>query len=116
MPRGLVVAALACVALACATDVDLGVRIESAAEPGDWRLPSDVERIGNGMYVPYDDAGPWAGGANCTGGLTAGARYLANVLDHRFPGIRDIYGYACRMNTGDTSQMSVHGTGRALDV
>lgn len=109
--------ALACAAIAaCAAERDLAVSIEAAAEPGDWRLPADVERIGNTMYVPYDEAGPWRGEAGCAGGLTPGARYLANLLDRRFRGIDRIYGYSCRANTGDTSQMSVHGTGRALDI
>lgn len=33
-----------------------------------WTLPPEVVARGRMQDVPYEDAGPWAGGANCSGG------------------------------------------------
>ncbi|MBI5160227.1 MAG: thrombospondin type 3 repeat-containing protein, partial [Micrococcales bacterium] len=38
------------------------------------------------------------------------------TLAATFEGIDSVGGYSCRQNTGNTSQLSVHGTGRALDL
>ena len=61
----------------------------------------------------YDDAGPWNGGASCTGSLTPGAQALGELLVTEYGG--SFQGYNCRPNTADGSQLSVHGTGRAVD-
>jgi hypothetical protein len=64
--------------------------------------------------VRYDGGGPWSRD-RCTG-FTPGARVLARFLQARFPGITKIGGYYCRPNTANESLLSLHGTGRALDV
>lgn len=66
--------------------------------------------------IPYDDVPAWDGGAHCTGSLTPGARTLSTYLRAHFHGISSIGGYSCRPNTANTSRMSVHGSGRALDI
>lgn len=61
----------------------------------------------------YDSAGPWNGGAACSGGFTAGARAAGEALVAKLGG--SYQGYNCRPNSGAPSQLSVHGTGRAVD-
>lgn len=61
----------------------------------------------------YDDAGPWNGGRNCSGRLYPGTEALGEALKARWGG--SYGGYSCRPNTADASQLSVHGTGRAVD-
>lgn len=62
----------------------------------------------------YDDAAAWAGGRNCTGGFTRGAKRLQDWIRANF-GPQKIQGYSCRPNTADTSKTSIHGVGRASD-
>jgi hypothetical protein len=81
-----------------------------------WVIPANVAAIGDQQYVAYTGAGSWSGGANCGGGLLAGTRELGDYLKVTFSGITSYGGYACRPNTANTSQLSVHGTGRAIDV
>jgi hypothetical protein len=87
-----------------------------AANVRGWTIPADVAAIGDQQYVAYTDAGPYSGGRNCGGGLLAGTRELGDYLQANFAGITGYGGYACRPNTANTSQLSVHGTGRAIDV
>lgn len=61
----------------------------------------------------YDDAGPWDGGAHCSGTFYPGTEALGEYLVGRFGG--SYGGYSCRPNTADTDKLSVHGTGRAVD-
>jgi uncharacterized protein (TIGR03382 family) len=72
-------------------------------------------RLGSGV-VRYDDVPAWDGGAHCAGGITPGGRTLSTFLRGHFDGISTIGGYSCRPNTANTSKMSVHGSGRALDI
>lgn len=69
----------------------------------------------NGVRV--DGGLPWAGGANCTGDFTAGASALSDfVLATWQPPVTSVGGYDCRPNTANTSEVSIHGLGRALDI
>ena len=52
----------------------------------------------------------------CSGGLTIGAQSLREVILSKWPAIKDIGGYACRANTANPSELSVHAVGRALDI
>lgn len=107
-------------ALACgqgsAGGEDVGSAGSGVAIEGPWRLPANVRAAGAQASVTYDDAPRWTGTNACTGGLTSGARRLGAMLRSRFGGISSVGGYACRRNTGNGSRMSVHGTGRALDL
>jgi hypothetical protein len=90
---------------------------ESAlAESGRWALPSEVLAAGKTVRVTYDDAPKWTGSAACGGRLLPGGHKLGEYLLTHFAVVTSVGGYACRRNTADASRMSVHGTGRALDV
>ncbi len=109
-------AALAVVATACGTDEQVGKLEEALSHPGAWDIPADVVAAGDTQYVEYTGAGAWVGESACSGSMTTGARALRDWLMASFPQISSIGGYSCRAIVGDSSQMSVHGTGRALDV
>lgn len=61
----------------------------------------------------YDGAPAWDGGAHCSGKFFPGTEALGEYLKDRFGG--SYGGYACRPNTANESEQSVHGTGRAID-
>lgn len=62
--------------------------------------------------VKYDDA---SGG--CKGGQTVGAQSLSDVVMKKYsPPVTSVGGYSCRANTADSSQLSIHAMGRALDI
>jgi hypothetical protein len=88
--------------------------------PGRWFFPDWVSRIARTQYVPVTNAGPWRGSSGCSDYFTRGAADLSNFLQQNFGGIRAIQGLSCRpINCGNgctSSQMSVHSTGRAIDI
>lgn len=88
---------------------------EKAARAGRWLLTPDVENAANTQYVAYEGAPPYNGGRNCGGSLLAGTRELGQYLVDNFAGARSYQGYNCRQIRG-SSGMSLHGTGRALDI
>ncbi len=88
---------------------------EKSARSGRWQLTSDVQSAAANEYVAYEGAPSWNGGRNCGGGLLAGTRQLGQYLVDNFPGARSYQGYNCRQIRG-SSGMSLHGTGRALDI
>jgi hypothetical protein len=63
----------------------------------------------------YDDPGAWTGPAGCAPGFTAGAAALSAWLEAHYHYTRSIGGYACRQNTANPAQMSLHAEGRAVD-
>lgn len=92
------------------------------ADGDDEPTGSSTDAIGSRWQPPqtsqtgtYTDGPPWNGGRSCSGGLKPGARARGDQLAARF-GISDVQGYACRPNTANKSQLSMHGTGRALDI
>ena len=90
--------------------------VSEIAISGRWLAPSSTLAAGDRQTVGYDEAGAWNGGRNCGGGLLAGSRQLGDHLRARFRGVSRYEGYACRQNTASAGQLSVHGTGRAIDV
>ena len=105
------------VAAACSAPGESSASSESAlAESGRWALPSAVLATGKTVRVAYDDAPKWTGSAACGGKLKPGGHKLGEYLLDHFAVVSSVGGYACRRNTADASRMSVHGTGRALDV
>lgn len=80
-----------------------------------WVLLPDVRATGDAQTVRYDSPPAWVNGANCTS-YTAGAAELKRHIEVTFPGVDAIGGYACRANSGNPSETSVHGVGRALDI
>jgi len=81
-----------------------------------WHIPAETKAIGDQQYVAYTGAGAWTGSDACSGGLTTGATQLRTWLNANWPQISSIGGYSCRAINGDPAHMSVHGTGRALDI
>lgn len=87
---------------------------ESSPGPG-WMIPADVQLAGASI-VEYDAAPAWDEGAHCAGSLMPGAAELGERLQAMFPEIAHVGGYDCRPNTAFPNELSVHGTGRALDL
>ncbi|MCB9597843.1 MAG: extensin family protein [Sandaracinaceae bacterium] len=100
----------------CAGAEDVGETEAGLAIAGPWVIPADTLAIGDSQYVPYTGAGPWVGPSACGGSLLAGSAELRDWLLVAFPQVRSIGGYSCRSINGDSSTMSVHATGRALDI
>jgi len=93
----------------------LGATEQAQRIAGGWAPPAETLAVGDTWTVDYDSAPPWDGGENCSGGSTAGARVLRDVLVAAFPQTSSIGVYSCRVIAG-TNSMSLHGVGRALDI
>jgi hypothetical protein len=76
--------------------------------------PAPVPSSGNDPFA-YDDPGAWNGGRNCSDGYTKGAVALSRWINRHYRFSGNIGGYACRQNTANPAQMSLHAEGRALD-
>jgi hypothetical protein len=67
----------------------------------------------NAVPCQYDAAGPWDNGIHCGTEHLPGSKALGQHLTEQFGGRFE--GFDCRPNTARPSEMSVHGTGRAVD-
>jgi len=83
---------------------------------GPWKISAETLARGDEQYVVYTGSGPWNDGMDCSGGLSTGAAIVRSYLLAHFPQTKTIGGYACRQNTANLSQMSIHAVGRALDI
>ncbi len=81
------------------------------AHAGRWLPPADVTAIANQQYLPYTGAP-----ASCSGTFLAGTRDFAEFLKREFAGAVSYGGYACRANSASPNQLSVHASGRAIDL
>jgi len=89
---------------------------EAISVAGRWKPAADVKAAGLAVRLPYDDAPAW-NPSKCAGGMRSGAKKLRTKLEAMFdPQILRVEGYNCRRNTAQTSRMSIHGTGRAIDI
>jgi MYXO-CTERM domain-containing protein len=86
------------------------------AHPGPWEIPAETLAIGDTQFVDYTGAGDWKGESGCGGGILPGTDVLRQYLYVNFPQTHHIGGYSCRPINGSPSKMSVHATGRALDI
>jgi MYXO-CTERM domain-containing protein len=107
--------AFAMAVAACSSQGD-GAASDDSALSTRWTLPADVLVTGAKVRIAYEDAPKWTGTAACGGALKPGGHKLGQYLLQNFDEVSSVGGYACRRNTADSSRMSVHGTGRALDV
>ncbi len=82
---------------------------EAFAIDGRWLMPGWVWEIAEQWYVGYEDA------YSCAGRLTDGAQELGQFLVEYFEGASSYGGYDCRNKVGAPG-LSVHSTGRAIDV
>ncbi len=101
MLRGVVTVAVLCAVV---------VRVHALWEPS-----ADVLNSAAGFTIKYDSS-PVMDPRLCTGRFTEGGKKLAAYLKANFRGITSVGGYNCRANTANTEKMSLHGTGRALDI
>lgn len=90
-------------------------KLALAAE-GRWSVPPHILDLGDEQDVSYTGAGPWVGSSSCSGGMHSGTAELRDFIEDHFAQVSLIGGYSCRSIVGNSSQMSVHGTGRALDI
>jgi MYXO-CTERM domain-containing protein len=95
---------------------DLGRSRQMLAEDGPWHIPPETLAIGDTQFVAYTSGGDWVGESGCYGGISPGTALLRDYLYAYFPQTYHIGGYACRPIVGAPTKMSVHATGRALDV
>ena len=100
----------------CAMPSDVGYREDYIAVSGPWQIPPSTLAIGDQQHVTYTGAGPWIGTSGCGGTFLPGTDRLKNWLMANYPQISSIGGYSCRAIVGNSSRMSVHATGRAIDV
>ncbi|MDF2696734.1 MAG: hypothetical protein K0S65_5117 [Labilithrix sp.] len=94
---------------------DEGSSSNAVAVAGRWKLPTAVATAGAKVRLKYDGAPAYSSKA-CSGKLKTGSNRLGEYLKDRFTAVSSVGGYACRPNTADRSKLSVHGTGRALDI
>ncbi|QED28673.1 hypothetical protein FRD01_15805 [Microvenator marinus] len=80
------------------------------SRPGRWIPPASVLAIANTQYVSYTGSP-----SSCSGTFRAGTREVAEFLKRNFQAT-SYGGYACRANTANPSQYSVHASGRAIDL
>lgn len=89
---------------------------DEVAVRGSWAPSATVRAAADRQSVRYDDAPAWRGASSCGGRILAGTQRLAEYLKRNYAAVSSYGGYACRPNTANTSQVSVHGTGRAVDI
>lgn len=100
-----VVVALASTALACSSAPPLETEGQTRSRfTARWQPPASTA---TGTYEGLN-------GEGCAGGLRPGTKALGEQLKTQFG--TTYGGYACRANTANTSQLSIHAVGRALDV
>lgn len=92
-----------------------GVVEQAERVSGSWSPAASVVANADTQTVQYDGAPAWDGGANCADGMTPGARVLRDALIAAYPQVDSVGGFNCRVIAG-TNSMSLHGTGRALDI
>jgi hypothetical protein len=96
-------------------DVTLQTDADELSIKGGWKPSASVRAAGLAQSVSYDGGPAW-NPRNCSGGFTRGGEKLRKYLMANFdPEITTILGYSCRKMVGGT-KMSLHGTGRALDI
>jgi len=88
---------------------------QELAQPGKWAPPAEIVALADGYDIRNVQAGPWVGPSGCGGSLLEGSRILRDWIMANWPQVKSIGGYSCRAIAG-TNTMSVHATGRALDI
>ena len=81
------------------------------SRPGRWIPPAKVLSVANTQYVSYSTPP-----SRCSGTFLPGTREVAEYLKRTFAGAVAYGGYACRANTASPGQLSVHASGRAIDL
>ena len=85
---------------------------EASPSGASARVPGTSSFYAKNPLVKYDNAGK-----KCVKGMTAGAKSLKKFINKTYrPVVTEIGDFKCRPNTADPTQLSVHSSGRALDV
>ena len=108
---GLCLAAVGCVAPEDVSSLDRAIAVT-----GPWQIPAATLARGDTQFVTYTGAGPWVGESGCGGSFLAGTQILEDWVLTWFPQVSTVGGYSCRPIVGNDAQMSVHATGRAIDI
>ena len=93
----------------------------AVSHPGRWECDSGAMNAASQNPPTYNDAPSW-NDRGCSPGdsdfskTKPGTKVLAEYLKNNFEGAKSYGGYSCRQNTANSSQLSVHGTGRAIDL
>lgn len=101
-------------AVGCA-DEEIETQPHGLAQPGFWAPPADVLALADTFTIQNVQAGPWVGTSGCGGSFLEGTAVLRQWLYDHWPQTTSIGGYSCRP-IANSSSMSVHATGRALDI
>jgi len=76
------------------------------------RTPGTSAFYAKNPLVKYDNAGK-----KCAKGMTKGVKSLKKFVNQNYrPVVTKIGDFSCRPNTANPTQLSVHSSGRALDV
>lgn len=110
----LVFLALLAGAGACA-DPTLVTYEHELAHPGGWDPPQELLDKADTFQIENVQAGTWIGEAGCGGQFLEGTQVLRDWIYEHWPQVTYIGGYSCR-KIANSNQMSVHATGRALDL
>ena len=84
--------------------------VSELRRPGLWQPPESTIRAGQQHAWNYSSAG-----SRCSSGATPGALGLSGYIKENFGGVSSIGIYNCR-KIGGSSNLSLHGVGRALDI
>ena len=84
---------------------------QALAHPGRWIPSADIMRQANSQNLRYTGSP-----SRCAKGAAPGTRELADHLVRSFRGARSWAGFACRANTANRNRLSVHASGRAIDL
>lgn len=80
-----------------------------------WMLPPELAEQASAWRVRSDGA-PAFSTKNCTGTFEPGLKELSDYVKQEFTQVTSIGGYSCRANTANKRELSIHGTGRAIDI
>ncbi len=94
---------------------DVETRQSELAKPGRWSPPAEILAAADSYNIRNVQGGPWVGESGCSGTFESGTRKVREWVLEYWPVVPRVYGYSCR-RIGGTNRMSVHGTGRALDI
>ncbi len=119
----------AALAVGCMGGDPVGVSLQEMRIPGDWVPPEAVFAAANGQYVEVVEPPSIAPLGYCPepGTFTTcvhpactaahpGTTEIANYIFGRWSFARNSGTYSCRRNSGNTSHLSVHAIGRAIDI
>lgn len=83
---------------------------------GWWAPPSHLVKKADAFDITYTGAGNWVGEEGCGGAFLDGTKAIKEWTVENYFYVGQVGGYSCRHINGNPNLMSVHATGRALDI